>query len=68
MQNFSDYSKQKILAVNEKKKCWLFPRFFSCFKSNELNVSNLGLDAVIAKCLTCLLKELDKRFCKTVHN
>ena len=41
--------------------------FFSLFKSSEFIVSNLALGTVIAMCLICLLKRLDKPFVKKVR-
>ena len=62
MQNFSGCSKLKISAVNKKKLLVVPKDFFSRFKSGEFYLSNTALDVVIAMCLTCLLKELDRHF------
>ena len=40
IQNFSGYSRLKVLVVTGKK-CWLFPRIFFTVKSSGLDISNL---------------------------
>ena len=62
--NISGSSRLCFLTVYERKYIGCSKGLFSHFRSSEINVSSLALGTAIAMCLTCLLKELGKRFVK----